>query len=108
METRGKNSDTLGEEVSALGQRAKGAAKDMVGDMTDNERMEAEGKAENAAGRMRQANNQVMGDTDHVSKASMSRYVTGLYTPEAANRAYEGLTYQARLQVRRHQRADVG
>ena len=92
METRGKNDDTLGEEVSALGQRTKGAAKDMIGDAIDDEQMEAEGKRENAAGRARQASNEVMHETDGVPGASTGRYVTGLYTPEAANRAYEGLT----------------
>jgi len=96
VETRGKNDDTLGEEVSALGQRTKGAAKDMAGDLIDDEQMEAEGKAENAAGRARQATNNVMDETDGVrgtSKAGMDRYVTGLYTsPEAADRAYQGLT----------------
>ena len=66
METRGKNDDTLGEEVSALGQRTKGAAKDMVGDMIDDEQMEAEGEAENAKGRARQATNNVMDETDGV------------------------------------------
>ena len=92
METRGKNDNTLGEEVSALGQRTKGAAKDMVGDMIDDEQMEAEGEAENAAGRKRQAANNVMGETDSARGASTGRYVTGLYTPEAANKAYENLT----------------
>jgi uncharacterized protein YjbJ (UPF0337 family) len=92
LKTRGNNDDTLGEEVSALGQRTKGAAKDMVGDIIDDEQMEAEGKIENAAGRARQATNNVMDETDGVRAASTGRYVTGLYTPETANRAYEGLT----------------
>ena len=92
MKTRGNNDDTLGEEVSALGQRTKGAAKDMAGDIIDDEQMEAEGKIENAAGRARQATNNVMDETDGVRAASTGRYVTGLYTPETANRAYEGLT----------------
>lgn len=94
METRGKNDDTLGEEISALGQRTKGAAKDIVGDVIDDEEMEAEGKIENAAGRARQATNNVMDETDGVrgtSTGAMDRYVTGLYTPETANRAYDDL-----------------
>lgn len=91
METRGKNDDTLGEEVSALGQRTKGEAKKVLGDITDDETMETEGRAENAAGRARQANNNVMDET--VGGATRDRYVTGLYSsPESANRAYEGLT----------------
>lgn len=106
METRGKKHNTFGEEVSATGQRVKGAAKDVVGDMIDDEEMEAEGKAENAKGRARQAANDATGrlvtpavpvdgtgaTTEEVS-GTRSRYVTGLYsTPESANRAYEGLT----------------
>jgi uncharacterized protein YjbJ (UPF0337 family) len=92
VETRGKNDDTLGEEVSALGQRTKGAAKDMVGDMIDDRKMEAEGKMENAAGRARQASNNVMDETDGVRGANTGRYVTGLYSPEQADRAYQELT----------------
>ena len=95
METRGKNDDTLSEEVSALGQRVKGATKDAVGDMIDDETMEAQGERENAEGRARQATNNVMDETDGVRGRTVtpSNYVTGLYsTPEAASRAYEGLT----------------
>jgi uncharacterized protein YjbJ (UPF0337 family) len=95
VDTRGKNDDTLGEEVSALGQRTKGAVKETVGDMIDDRSMEAEGKVENAVGRARQATNNVMDETDGVRAASVNtgRYVTGLYnSPESANRAYEGLT----------------
>ena len=98
METRGKKDGTLGEEVSALGQRVKGAAKDTVGDMIDDDEMELEGKIENAAGRARQASNEVVDDvTGRTVTPGMpstgSGYVTGLYpTPEAAGRAYDGLT----------------
>ena len=95
METRGKKDDTLGEEISALGQRAKGAAKDVVGDAIDDEEMEAEGERENAMGRARQATNNVMDETDGVRGATVapSGYVTGLYTsPESASRAYDSLT----------------
>ena len=158
VETRGKKDGTLGEEVSALGQRAKGAAKDTIGDIIDDEEMEAEGKVENAVGRARQATNEVVGDVtgrtvtpgipvagsgslseevsataqrakgavkdvvgDAIDSPRMERegeienaagrarqqrndvvdtrpvtgsgYVTGLYpTPEAAGRAYDGLT----------------
>lgn len=95
METRGKKDDTLSEEVSALGQRTKGAAKDLVGDMIDDEEMEAEGERENAVGRARQATNNVMDETDGVrgSTVTPGHYVTGLYTsPESASRAYDSLT----------------
>jgi uncharacterized protein YjbJ (UPF0337 family) len=95
-----KNDDTVGEEISALGQRVKGAVKDTVGDIADDRGLEREGERENAEGRARQATNNVMDETDGVRGAtvggsaySREGYVTGLYpTPEAATRAYEGLT----------------
>ena len=45
------------EEVSSVGQRVKGATKDIVGDITDNESLEDKGERENAAGRDRQKKN---------------------------------------------------
>ena len=42
--------NSVAEETSATGQRIKGAVKDAVGDLTDNERLEKEGERENAAG----------------------------------------------------------
>src|SRR5688500_11991568 len=95
VEYKGKKDDSLAEEASALGQRAKGAAKDVVGDVMDDEELESEGERENAVGRARQANNKVLEETDGVTGRTVtpSGYVTGLYsTPEAASRAYEGLT----------------
>ena len=90
---------SLSEEASAAGQRMKGAVKDVVGDVTDNTRLEREGEIENAVGRSRQAANDVTDDvtgrtvTPSVIGHSNDRYITGLYaTPEAASRAYEGLT----------------
>lgn len=73
-----KQSDgTVGEEVSAVGQRVKGVAKDAAGAVTGNREMEREGERDRAEGRARQASN----------------YVTGLYdSPASASRAYEGLT----------------
>jgi uncharacterized protein YjbJ (UPF0337 family) len=58
--------DTLSEEASALGQRVKGAAKDGIGAITGNERLEREGERENTEGRARQANNDVFDETDGV------------------------------------------
>ena len=87
--------DTAREEASAFGQRAKGAVKDAAGAATGNRSLEREGERENAQGRARQASNDVMDETDGVRGASVKRssYVTGLYTsPEAANKAYQGLT----------------
>ena len=85
--------NTLGEEASALGQRAKGAVKDAAGAVTGNRSLEREGEAENQQGRARQAANRVM-DDDVDSRGSWSGgYVTGMYdSPEAAGRAYQGLT----------------
>ena len=92
METRGKNDGSLSEEAKAMGERAKGAAKDAIGDMIDDEEMEREGERENAQGRARQAANDVVPDTTGQTYHE-SGYVTGLYSsPEAASRAYEGLT----------------
>ena len=78
-----KQSDgTVGEEISAFGERVKGATKDAAGAITGNQRLEREGERENAEGRQRQASNKVR-----------SNYVTGLYdSPESANRAYQELT----------------
>jgi len=49
--------DSIAEEASATGQRVKGAIKDAVGDLTDNESLEEKGERENAAGRDRQRKN---------------------------------------------------
>jgi uncharacterized protein YjbJ (UPF0337 family) len=98
-----KNDGTVGEEVSAFGQRAKGVAKDAAGAVTGNRELEREGERDRAEGRARQASNDAIdiGDddldtTDGVrgrTGASRSRYVTGLYdSPESASRAYQGLT----------------
>ena len=91
-----KKDDTIGEEASALGQRVNGAAKDAAGAVTGNRQLEREGERENAEGRARQATNDVFDETDGVRGATIgsgSGYVTGLYsTPEAASRAYQGLT----------------
>ena len=91
-----KNSDgTVGEEVSAFGQRVKGAAKDATGTVTGNRDLEREGERDKAEGRDRMAKNDVFKttDDDRAQAASRSNYVTGLYdSPESASRAYEGLT----------------
>lgn len=90
--------NTVGEEISATGQRIKGAAKDAYGSVTGNERIEREGELENAEGRSRQATNDVTGssstkDWNSSGYRTSSGYVSGVYrTPEEATRAYEGLT----------------
>ena len=63
-----KHDDTVGEELSAFGQRVKGATKDAVGAVTGNRSLEREGERENAQGRARQATNNVMDETDSVRR----------------------------------------
>jgi uncharacterized protein YjbJ (UPF0337 family) len=48
---------SVAEETSATGQRVKGATKEAVGEMTDNESLEEKGERENEAGRDRQKAN---------------------------------------------------
>jgi uncharacterized protein YjbJ (UPF0337 family) len=86
----------VSEEISAAGQRAKGAVKDAAGSVLGLNRMEREGEIENAAGRARQAANDVVASP--VSSAGSVRsgdrnLVTGLYdNPEHAEKAYHELT----------------
>jgi uncharacterized protein YjbJ (UPF0337 family) len=49
--------NSVSEETSATGQRIKGAVKEEVGDMLDDESMENKGARENAAGKIRQGKN---------------------------------------------------
>lgn len=81
----------VAEEVSAVGQRVKGAVKDAAGSVTGNRSLEREGELENAAGRVRQTAN----DVDLSSRGTYrgGHFVTGLYdSPEHAGRAYNDLT----------------
>jgi uncharacterized protein YjbJ (UPF0337 family) len=64
--------DSASEEVSAFGERVKGATKDKVGAITGNESLEREGERENAEGRARQGRNNVFDETDGVRGASVS------------------------------------
>jgi len=52
-----KHGNSVAEETSATGQRVKGAIKEEVGDMIDDEAMEEKGARENAAGKDRQRKN---------------------------------------------------
>jgi len=63
--------DSFGEEVSAFGQRVKGAAKDATGALTGNESLEREGERENAAGRARQHANDAIGDHTRAPSGSI-------------------------------------
>ena len=49
--------NSVAEETSATGQRAKGAIKEAVGDAIDDKEMERKGERENAAGKNRQQKN---------------------------------------------------
>lgn len=55
--TRRKHANSINEEASATGQRIKGAIKEEVGDLLDDEEMEDKGARENAAGKIRQQKN---------------------------------------------------
>ncbi len=67
MADQGKyKDDSVAEEASALGERMKGAAKDGIGAVTGNQSLEREGERENAEGRARQANNDILDETDGV------------------------------------------
>lgn len=54
---RPRHANSVAEETSATGQRVKGAIKEEVGDMLDDENMEEKGARENAAGKDRQRKN---------------------------------------------------
>lgn len=49
--------DSVSEETSAAGQRVKGATKEAVGDLINDEEMEEKGERENQAGKDRQEKN---------------------------------------------------
>src|SRR3954447_26182082 len=67
MNNDNKRADnTVSEEASAFGERVKGAAKDGIGSVTGNSRLEREGERENAEGRVRQAANHVVDETNSV------------------------------------------
>lgn len=85
--------DTLREEGSAFGQRVKGAVKDGAGALTGNRSLEREGERENAQGRARQAQNNVFDETDGVPGATVGgdRWVSGIYGPDQARNAYDGM-----------------
>jgi uncharacterized protein YjbJ (UPF0337 family) len=59
--------DTLGEEISAVGERVRGTAKDAAGSLTGDRSLEREGEREYAEGRARQARNDVFDETDGVA-----------------------------------------
>ena len=52
-----KHGNSIAEETSATGQRVKGAVKEGVGDLIDDEALEEKGARENEAGKDRQRRN---------------------------------------------------
>ena len=92
----------LGEEVSAFGQRVKGAAKDATGAVTGDRSLEREGERENQMGNRRQEANDVIGGSNMSSNTGTTgsgtgtgrgRMVTGLFRDrESAERAYGSLS----------------
>jgi len=94
--------DSVGEEVSAFGQRVKGAAKEATGAVTGDRSLEREGEAENAMGNVRQETNDVFGESDGVRGSTAgagtatgrsSRMVTGLFRDrDSAERAYNSVS----------------
>ena len=86
-----RRDDTVKEEVSAFGERVKGAAKDAAGSITGNRGLEREGERENASGRARQAQNDVMDQTDGVA----GHTITGRSTIE--DMTGSGSTYHEEL-----------
>jgi uncharacterized protein YjbJ (UPF0337 family) len=88
--------DSVGEEASAFGERAKGNVKAATGAATGNERLRAEGNAEAAEGNARQERNNVFDESDGAPGRSVEgrgRLVTGLYRDrDTAARAYNDLT----------------
>ena len=96
MSNDNKRPDSVAEEASAFGQRAKGAAKDAAGAVLGNEGLERDGERENAEGRRRQGENDAIGGSSARTTAarwSNENLVTGLYdSPDAAGKAYQDLT----------------
>jgi uncharacterized protein YjbJ (UPF0337 family) len=89
-----RNKDgTVGEELSAMGQRAKGEVKNAVGNMTGNSTMERSGERDIGESKIRQEYNNVLDKSDDDRSAWRGGFVSGMYnSPEHAQRAYDDLT----------------
>jgi uncharacterized protein YjbJ (UPF0337 family) len=84
-----KHDDSVAEEASAIGERAKGAVKEGWGAVTGDRATEREGERENAEGRARQSSNQVFGSDTGTKR----NWVTGTFRDrDSAERAYSSLT----------------
>lgn len=91
-----KKDDSVAEEASAFGERAKGAVKEAAGTVTGNTGLKQEGQRENAEGNARQEYNNMLDETDGVRAGTVGgrgSLVTGMYnSPDHAQRAYNDLT----------------
>jgi uncharacterized protein YjbJ (UPF0337 family) len=84
-----KQDNSISEEVSAMGERAKGAVKEGWGKVTGDRATERQGERENAEGRARQAANQAFGSDTGANRS----WVTGAFRDrDSAERAYSSLT----------------
>ena len=90
-----RRDDTVKEEVSAFGERVKGAAKDTAGSITGNRALEREGERENASGRARQAQNDVTDETDGVAGHTVTGRSTTSHVTGAAGTVGEELSATA-------------
>lgn len=87
--------NTLGEEASAFGERAKGAVKQAAGAVTGNENLNREGKRENAEGNARQEANDVFGESGKArsnTKWQNSWIGESFEDRDTAERAYNSMT----------------
>jgi uncharacterized protein YjbJ (UPF0337 family) len=91
-----KKDDSVGEEVSAFGERVKGAAKEAAGAVVGDRSLEREGQRENVEGNVRQSNNNVLDESDGVSGTSVggrSGMLTGMFRDrESAEKAYSTMS----------------
>ncbi len=81
--TKKKRDDSIAEELSAMGQRAKGAVKEAAGTVTGNRSLEREGEIEKAEGRARQEAN--------VATGARRWYGRSFDDRKSAERAYQSL-----------------
>jgi uncharacterized protein YjbJ (UPF0337 family) len=83
--------NSLSEEASAFGERAKGAVKDAAGAVTGNRSLEREGEMENARGNARQEANKAFGGTS-ASTQGRSWVGASFADRDSAERAYSSMT----------------
>jgi uncharacterized protein YjbJ (UPF0337 family) len=91
-----KRDNSVGEEISAMGQRAKGAIKEGAGAIAAQPALEREGEREQQIGKARQESNEVFDNTygDRTTTTGTgSRMVTGLFRDrDSAERAYSSVS----------------